>query len=40
MAFHGEFVRSFRNERIVTTEVYEMPEDDPWRIAGGEDGRG
>ncbi len=29
VAFHGEFREIVPNERIVTTEVYEMPEDDP-----------
>jgi uncharacterized protein YndB with AHSA1/START domain len=29
VAFHGEFREIVPNERIVTTEVYEMPEADP-----------
>jgi uncharacterized protein YndB with AHSA1/START domain len=29
VAFHGEFREIVPNERIVTTEVYEMPDDDP-----------
>ena len=29
VAFHGEFREIVPNERLVTTEVYEMPDDDP-----------
>src|SRR5918996_4075070 len=29
VAFHGEFREIVPNERLVTTEVYEMPADDP-----------
>jgi len=29
VAFHGEFREIVPNERIVSTEVYEMPQDDP-----------
>ena len=29
VAFHGEFREIVPNERIVSTEVYEMPDDDP-----------
>ncbi len=31
VAFHGEFREIVPNERLVNTEVYEMPDDFPWR---------